>query len=121
MAGYELILNFLAQQGPSAQVQHYQARAEEHYRKLMLARQERSFVRASDEFLAHGFSAETIQSLVEPLARYDQLREAYLVRKVVQYFPEDAFYVLAVRRQPKFWETSTEQADQQFLNQLANG
>ncbi|HEY9807314.1 MAG TPA: M48 family metalloprotease, partial [Candidatus Obscuribacterales bacterium] len=121
MAGYELILNFLAQQGPSAQVQHYQARAEEHYKKLMLARQERSFVRASDEFLAHGFSAETIQSLVGQLARYDQLREAYLVRKVVQYFPEDAFYVLAVRRQPKFWETSTEQADQQFLNQLANG
>ncbi|MBW4490891.1 MAG: hypothetical protein KME12_24260 [Trichocoleus desertorum ATA4-8-CV12] len=120
-SGYELILNFLSQQGQAEQAQIYQKRAEQHYETLMLARRERSSVQASDEFQAHDYSAETIQSLVTQLARYDQLKEAYLVRKVVQYFPEDAFYVLAVRRQFKVWETSTELADQKFMDQLANG
>ncbi len=120
-SGYELILNFLSQQGQAEQVQIYQKRAEQHYETLMLARRERSSVQASDEFQAHDYSAETIQSLVTQLARYDQLKEAYLVRKVVHYFPEDAFYVLAVKRQRSFWETDSEQADQKFIDQIANG
>ncbi|MBD2093833.1 M48 family metalloprotease [Trichocoleus sp. FACHB-591] len=120
-SGYELILNFLYQQGQTEQIQIYQKRAEQHYETLMLARRERSSVQASDEFQAHDYSAEAIKSLVTQLARYDQLKEAYLVRKVMHYFPEEAFYVLAVKRQQRFWETNSDQVDQKFIDQIADG
>lgn len=47
-------------------------------------------------FEAHQLSASEEVKLVEQLSRYRQIKEVYLVRKVVQYFPEKPLYILGV-------------------------
>jgi hypothetical protein len=84
--------------------------------QLLLAQQERTRVSKSDRFELHGLSGYEEAKLAEQLSRYPKIKEAYLVRKVVKYFPEKPFYVLGVVRRRDFIES--EVAEQKLLNQL---
>lgn len=117
--GCQLIYSFLQKQGREEEADHYRQRAEKHYELLLLAKQERSGVRASDRFEPHGLSAEAEAQLRQQLARYPEVKEAYLVRKAVQYFPQKPFYVLGVRRKRSLLERDEQVLDQKLLNHLA--
>lgn len=65
---------------------------------ILLAQLERSSISPSDRFLAHGLSTSQEANIVEQLSRYPQVKEAYLVRKTLQYFPEKPFYILGIIR-----------------------
>jgi Zn-dependent protease with chaperone function len=106
--GCQLIYSFLQKQGRKKEAEGYLQRAEEHYDMLLLAQQERSFVSASDKFVPHGLSTEVEAQIRQQLASYPQIKEAYLVRKVMKYFPENQFYVLAVSRRRSFIESEAE-------------
>jgi hypothetical protein len=84
--------------------------------QLFLAQQERARVSKSDRFEPHGLSSYEEAKLTEQLSRYPKIKEAYLVRKVVKYFPEKPFYVLGVVRLRNFIES--EVAEQKLLNRL---
>ncbi len=117
LSGYQLIYIFLQKQGREKEAQQYRQRAEQHYEQLLLAQQERSGVNASDRFQPHGLSAAVEAKFRQQLARYPQIKEAYLVRKVMQYFPEKPYYVLGVSRRRPFFEWEGE--DQKLFNCLA--
>lgn len=70
--------------------------------KISLAQQERSSISAGDRFESHDLSASAQAKLVEQLSRYPQVKEAYLVRKTMQFFPEKPFYVLGIIRRRGF-------------------
>ena len=77
--------------------------------EILLAQLERSSISPSDRFLAHGLSASQEANIVEQLSRYPQVKEAYLVRKTLQYFSEKPFYVLGIIRR-RGWIESEEAA-----------
>ena len=118
ISGCELIEFFLKQQGKTEEAKAYQRRAERHYGLVMRARQERSFVRASDRFQPHNLPESALHHLCQQLSRYDRVKEAYLVQKVLQYFPEQPFYVLGIKRKVAFLELSKSQHNRVLINQL---
>lgn len=85
--------------------------------QMFLAQQERATVSKSDRFEPHQLKSSEEVKLVEQLSGYRQIKEAYLVRKVVQYFPEKPLYILGVVRRRAFIES--EIAEQKLLSRLA--
>ncbi|MBE9116058.1 M48 family metalloprotease [Lusitaniella coriacea LEGE 07157] len=117
--GCELLYAFWQSQNDSAKAETYQRRAEKHYEMMLLAQQERAFAQGSDRFLAHALPSEEVAALRKQFARYPEIKEAYCVRKVVQYFPEKPFYVLGIVRQVPWYKLESESAPQEFIARLA--
>lgn len=84
--------------------------------KITLAQQERFSISTGDRFESHDLSASAQAKLVEQLSHYPQVKEAYLVRKTLQYFPEKPFYVLGIIRRRGFIEL--EEAEPKLLKKL---
>ncbi|WP_016949070.1 M48 family metallopeptidase [Anabaena sp. PCC 7108] len=114
--GCNLIYVFLKSQGRNKELKSYQERIQQHYEFVWLAKQERSDVKDNDQFKHHDLSAEVIENLCSQLAKYPELKTAYLVQKVVNYFPEEHFYILGVQRK---W-TLTDSGKYKFLEQIIN-
>lgn len=115
--GCELVYIFLRQKGQTEEAQRYRDRADQHYQLLLKAQHERSSLFDRDTFKVHTFTASELNELKQPLADYPQVKEAYLVEKVVTYFPENRFCILAVVRKGSLIES--EDADQKFIDLLA--
>jgi hypothetical protein len=120
LEGCQSIYTFLQKQGRDEEADNYRQRAKQHYESLLLARQERSGVSASDRFQPYEFPAEAREQLRQQLARYPQVKEAYLVQKVVQHFPQKPFYVLGVKRRRTSFEMDERGEDEKLLNRLVN-
>ena len=84
--------------------------------KISLAQQERSSISVGDRLESHDLSASAQAKLVEQLSHYPQVKEAYLVRKTLQYFPEKPLYVLGIIRRRGFIEL--EEAEPNLLKKL---
>lgn len=84
--------------------------------EISLAQQERSSISVGDRFESHDLSASAQAKLVEQLSHYPQVKEAYLVRKTLQYFPEKPFYVWGIIRRRGFMEL--EEAEPNLLKKL---
>ncbi|TAG95273.1 MAG: peptidase [Oscillatoriales cyanobacterium] len=115
--GCQLVYSFLLQQCQIEEAQKYRDRAEQHYQFLLKAQHERSSLFDRDTFKLHTLTASELNELKQPLADYPQVKEAYLVEKVVTYFPENRFCILAVVRKRSLIES--EDADQKFIDLLA--
>ncbi len=118
--GCYLIYHYLTKHEKTKEAKAYQKRGEEYYEKLILARQERSFVRASDEFVPHKLSASEVTKMRQQLYNYPEVKIGYLVQKVVKYFPEKPFYVLGVERRRGWLEVDSDRNDNALINRLAN-
>ena len=118
--GCYLIQYFLNKNEKIEEAKAYQKRAESHYEKILLARQERSFVSESDEFKPHKLPNSEVKKMWVQLSKYDYLKEAYLVQKVVKYFPEKPLYVLGVKRRRGWLEVDSTPNDNQLADRLAN-
>ena len=84
--------------------------------KITLGQQERFSISTGDRFESHDLSASAQAKLVEQLSHYPQVKEAYLVRKTLQYFPEKPLYVLGIIRRRGFIEL--EEAEPNLLKKL---
>jgi hypothetical protein len=119
MPACELIYSFLIQQGDRETARTYEQRAIQHYRLLLQARQERSQLGAGDRFQPHDLSDEAIGQLQQQLSSHAQIERAYLVQKIVQYLPEKPCYILALKRDRKwFKQLETSQGEPELLQQL---
>ncbi|NEQ22776.1 MAG: peptidase, partial [Microcoleus sp. SIO2G3] len=117
LPGCQLIYCFLQRQGRKKEAAQYRERAEQHYEMQLKAQQERSGVSESDRFQPHGLSTKVEAQFQQQLARYPQIKEAYLVRKVVKFFPEQHYYVLGIVRRRALFEWEGE--DQKLFKYLA--
>jgi hypothetical protein len=102
--GCKLVYGFLCQQGQPEEARKYSARAEQHYQLLRKAQQERSVVNNEDIFKPHTLQISEINQLKQQLVTYRQVKQAYLVEKVLSYFPEERFCVLGIIRKRGFVE-----------------
>lgn len=116
----ETIYYWLKRQGKLEEAKGYQERAEKHYEIMLRAQQERSAVSEKDKFAPHNLPAESVQELCQQLSGYKQVREAYLAQKVVQYFPEQPFYVLGVTVRRAWYKLAGSDDDAKLLNKLAS-
>ena len=115
--GCDLVYSFLRQQGQTEEAERYRDRADQHYQLLLKGQQERSRVLDSDTFKPHTLEGSEVMELKQQLADYPQVKEAYLVEKVVTYFPEKRFIVIGIVRKRGWIES--EVADQKLIDLLA--
>jgi hypothetical protein len=83
---------------------------------LRLAQLERAGVTDRDHFEPHGLDAAALTNLTQQFSRYRQIKQAYLVRKTVNYFPEKPFYVLGIVRRKGLIES--EEAENKLMAKL---
>ncbi|MBD1937163.1 M48 family metallopeptidase [Microcoleus sp. FACHB-68] len=120
LPGCELIYAFFKDQGQIEKAKAYQARAQQHYELLLMAQRERSFVREDDTFLPHDLPSAALALLLQQVSRYTQVKEVYLVRKKVRYFPEQPFYVLGIKLRRAWYKFKSSDSDQQFFNHFVS-
>jgi Zn-dependent protease with chaperone function len=96
--GCGLIADFFYHQGQPKEAKKYLERAEKHYQLLLKAQQERIGVYDTDSFKPHTLEESDVSKLNQEIADYSQVEEAYLVQKVVNYFPKESFFVLGIIR-----------------------
>ncbi|MBD2493321.1 M48 family metallopeptidase [Nostoc sp. FACHB-280] len=116
--GYQIIGAFLKRQGQDDRAELYHELAEEHYDLLLRGQEERASLNVTDEFKTHSLADAEITHLRQQLSRYPNITTAYLVQKVVQYFPEKPLYILAVMRKFSFWESNHETDNAQLVDAL---
>ncbi|MCS6861080.1 MAG: M48 family metalloprotease [Abditibacteriales bacterium] len=116
--GCELAYQFLMERGQAQEAARYRERALHYFAEVAAARQERSGVNLRDQFEPHNLAPETVQRVREQLARYTEVAAAYLVRKVVRYFPERPYYVLGVVPHHPRWTLNRGAADGRLLQRL---
>lgn len=63
---------------------------------IALAQQERQRITKSDVIGPHNLSKGTVETIVEILKKHDCIVEAYLYCKLMQYLPDQKFYVLVL-------------------------
>ena len=115
--GCDLVYSFLRQQGQTEEAERYRDRAEQHYQLLLKAQEERARVFDGATFKPHTLEESEVNELKQQLADYPQVKEAYLVEKVVTYFPEKRLIVLGIVRKRGWIES--EEADQKLIDLLA--
>lgn len=114
--GCNLLYRFFWQQGQTELAQKYYERAQQHYQVLLKAEQERDSVSDRDQFKPHTLQASEVNALKQQLATHPQVKKAYLVEKVVTYFPEKRLCVLGIVRK-RSW-LRNEHAAQKLINLL---
>lgn len=91
--------------------------------QLALAQQERSITNKKTIYMSHNILPEQLTDLCQQLSQHPQIKQAYLVQKVVQNLPEIPFYVLGIMRKKHIIESATAQAEweSEFGNDLELG
>lgn len=115
--GCDLVSGFFGRQAKTQEAQEYRKRAEQHYQLLLKAQQERADVSKSDSFKSHTLKESEVNELKQHLASYPQIKEAYLVEKVVKYFPEKRFCILGIVRKRDLIESVN--VNQELIDLLA--
>jgi Zn-dependent protease with chaperone function len=119
LPGCELLYHFYQKQGQMTQAQTYEARYQQHQDLMQKARAERSTLGAMDQFLPHALEPKDVGLLRQQLSEFAQVKEAYLVQKVLQHSPENPMYVLAIVRQQS-WYTLDSGNDEELLAAISN-
>lgn len=69
------------------------------------AEDERAIILASDEYKAHGLSADAIADFVSYYSQHPLISKVYMAQKQVKYMPEYPSYLVAYVAKHHFWKT----------------
>ncbi|MDY6939367.1 MAG: M48 family metalloprotease [Cyanobacteriota bacterium] len=114
--GCQSIYRFLCDRDRTQEAQKYRDRANQHYQILLKAEAERNRVTDADKLKPHTLKASEVRHCEKQLAAYSQVKEAYLVEKVLEHFPEKRLFVLGIIRKQGFIES--EEAAQKLVDLL---
>lgn len=106
--GSSYILHYFKTNDDLVSAVPYQQRLRELERIYENADAERSQVSFVDSFTSNDLPEHEIAQLRQELAKHPRIREAYLVRKEVQYLPEKPFYVMGVVLDQRWFDGSDE-------------
>jgi len=116
ISGCELIYNFLTHRKREQEAKVYIKKALKRKTLEQCAQEERATIQQNkDRFAEHELTYEECQKIVAQLTHQTKIKRAYLVRKVVQYLPENPLYVLCIVR-----TFSLGLEDKYFSQQLAD-
>jgi len=116
ISGCELIYNFLISHDRVQEAKVYANKALKRKTLEQRAQEERETINQNrDNFAEHGLTYEECQKIALQLAQQTKIKRAYMVKKVVQYLPENPLYVLCIVR-----TFSLGFEDKHFAQQLAD-
>lgn len=119
-SGCGLVYSFLKARNEDEEAERYRQCIFDHYAEVDSANKERTNISKKDKFVEHGLEDELLESLKAELAKFPNLGKAYLVRKVVTFFPDQPSYVLGVTSKTAWYQYQSNKRDQVLIDQLAN-
>jgi Zn-dependent protease with chaperone function len=118
--GCQLLYGFFRERGQADEAEVYRQRLLRHYDLLERAGQERESFSDGDPLEPHAFGAEQLERLRAQLARYDEIKAAFLARKSIEHFPDHPVHVLAVLPRARWYGLRSDAADGKLLQRLIN-
>jgi Zn-dependent protease with chaperone function len=118
--GCQLIYDYLVAHDREEEAADYQSRVSEHAKLFALAAQERSALGPNDRYLPHELSPAVVQDLAKELSLFNQIEEAYLVRKEVKYFSDSPLYALIVQPKRAWYSTEAPEVDARLCQEISN-
>lgn len=120
LPGCGVIYNFLAAEGRLEEADRWRERATVRAAMLEEAERERTFIDEKSRYVPSELPAEAVASLVEQLASMEGVRRAYLVKKQVRHFADEApVHVLAIVPKSVRWSLNAVRREQEAAQQLA--
>jgi len=116
--GCELLYGFYKKLGQREKAQAYLQRWQQHSEMWEKAQQERSCIGENPRFEPHNLPEWEVKQIAEQLSGLLEVREAYLVCKRVNLFPDKPFYVLGVSRRFVKEEVMNYLSDRELRDQL---
>ncbi len=124
LPGCRAIIEFLEEEERDEEIEPYRRRHDELATKREEAKEERASIQLDDRYLPHGLDDETLASILEQLAGFREVTEAWLIRRDVEYYPEKPLFVLGMKRckaLPEWWsKQSTEERDGALQRRVAD-
>lgn len=96
--GCQVLAAFLRERGDEKQAALCDNRSAKYLESLRLGREERERVHLKDIFIHHGLNVETLKAVQLALREVKEIRKAYLVRKQMTHFPDEALFLLGIER-----------------------
>lgn len=117
--GYQRIWAFYEGAGRTDKAAAYRRLAWEQSDLMDLAAGERNDVSAKDTLLPHELPESDLAPIREALAGFEDLAEAYFVRKAVTHMPEVPFYVLGVKFRLPWYRYQSQSKEQELIEELS--
>ena len=108
LPGSELLRDYYWRQGDPSRASFWQEKYLERAALLRAAAAERQRLTLKDRYLPHGLDEAQLSALVAQFKGVPGLRRVYLVRKAVEFFPEQPQYLVGFRVTP--WYRWTDRA-----------
>lgn len=118
--GCELIRSYLVSKGRKEEAEQYYNRALNQSATYHAASEERSTVKATDQFKAHNLNHEQLQKLAGSLQIYRQVVSAYLACKRVKHLPEIPLYLLGIEPVSSWYKSISDEDATELSTRLAN-
>ncbi|HEX5064571.1 MAG TPA: M48 family metalloprotease [Myxococcota bacterium] len=100
----EMAVAFLRRAGREDEAQRWIERAQPRVQKLEAARRERAEIRMDGRYELAGIDGEARGRLVDALRAHPRVKQAWLVRRQLEHFPESPLFVLGVKRAWSPWD-----------------
>lgn len=114
----QILYQFFWERGEVEKANYYRDRLDAFYEQLRKAKKERSLVRHQDTFCPHGFDKNETHKLRNQISQYSQVKEAFLVQKVLTYFSEIPLFVLGIVRRYNAFKIESSDIDLEIANIL---
>lgn len=95
--GCRLIHNYLIDCGKPEEANEYYDRVMKFEEITKLAKEERNSVRFSENYIEHALKETDLEEITTQLQGYDNIQEAYLIRKDVKYLKQFPLYILGMK------------------------
>ena len=110
---------FLVRTGQHEEAAGYHERAKKRRELLLRAEAERQWLTPFDVYLPHDLSRDATRALAKALSAFEQIGEAYLVRKQVRVMPEVPAYVFIVTPTYRWYQWRERRMNESLLARLS--
>jgi Zn-dependent protease with chaperone function len=118
--GCQMIYEYLVSKGNELKAKVYYERFVQRQEFLETAEEERSSVANDSVLMPHGLNAQELPKIQNQLRQYSEIKEAYLVRKQVDHFPDNPVFLLGYTVKRPWHTLNNERFDNLLLRKLAN-
>lgn len=116
----ETLYGFYKENNQDEAAQKVKRRAEDFYETIDKAQSERQTISSNDRFEPHDLTAAQVEDVAKQLARYDEVKAAFLVCKSVSYLQQSPLYVLGIVPAVKWYRFRSADAGSRLVTQLIN-
>ncbi|MBW4468891.1 MAG: M48 family metalloprotease [Stenomitos rutilans HA7619-LM2] len=121
---YETIYNQLHEQGKLEEAKAFLLKWKKHSKVAKTIERKQFSISPRDHFKPHGLGEEVVSHLCQQIAQYQQIKEAYLVQKVVKELQDLPTYFLVIWYEFTFsqnltGEPSIDQVQQKLTNEIS--